>query len=449
MPILDIESLAYGGDSIARLDDGRTAFVTGGCPGDRADVEVLEDRGRFVRARVTDVVEASPERVTAPCPYFGVCGGCHWQHVSHAEQLRSKRRAVVDALQRIGRVPAAESLVAETVPSPTQYGYRNKIELVRDPSSQRLSLGYHLSGSSEVLPVDLCLLVPKRFQKAPKALTGALRYLSGDSDLGIERVQLRVARHTSDVEVALWTPPNAFPRSQAARTLGQAISLTSLVRPLFKGDLKERRVSKVEVLSGRGNWRERLAGRDFTISAPSFFQVNTVLAERMIELVLEALQPDGSDRVLDLYAGAGTFTLPLSELAGEVVAVESSGSAVRDLRRNLEDNQLWAEVVGGSAEREIASLGHFDLAVVDPPRAGLVPGVISALAVAKPRALAYVSCDPATLARDAAALADAGMKLVSATPIDLFPQSYHVETLALFEVSQPSTSRPTSGKSVT
>jgi len=179
-----------------------------------------------------------------------------------------------------------------------------------------------------------------------------------------------------------------------------------------------------------------VGGFDYTVSAPSFFQVNTKGAEHLVELVMTALQPDGSDRALDLYAGAGTFTLPLAQHAGEVCAVESAGPAVRDLRRNLENNQLWAEVVGGDAAREIAELGHFDVIVVDPPRSGLAPEVLASLAASRPRDLAYVSCDPATLARDARALIASGYEIVSATPVDLFPQSYHVETVAHFRPSR-------------
>jgi 23S rRNA (uracil1939-C5)-methyltransferase len=188
----------------------------------------------------------------------------------------------------------------------------------------------------------------------------------------------------------------------------------------------------VEVLSGRGHWRERLSGTEYAISAPSFFQVNSGAAEQLIQCVLESTTPDGSDRILDLYAGAGTFTLPLSALAGEVVAVESAGSAVRDLRRNLERSSRWADVIGGDAAREIRGLGHFDSIVVDPPRSGLATEVIEAISARLPRTLVYVSCDPATLARDAAALTASGAKLESVVPVDLFPQSYHIETVATF-----------------
>ena len=433
MTTLSILSLAYGGEAIARLDDGRTAFVAGGCPGDTVTVEITEDRERFVRARVTEILTPSPDRITPPCPYFGVCGGCTWQHVSASAQLHAKRRAVVDALTRIGHVADAETLVSETVASPSEYGYRNKVELVVDSSSGRPRLGFHRTGSSEVVAVDECLLLPKSARRAPKALGGALRYIAGEQDLGLTRVALRIGAHTKDVEIALWGEPGPFPRKAVATTLNSALKSTSMVRVLSKGPAKERRVSGVEVLSGKGFWRERLLGHTMFISAPSFFQVNTAAAEKLVSLVIGALDVDGSDRVLDLYAGAGTFTLPLAAAVGEVVAVESAGSAVRDLRRNLEAGELWADVIGGDAVRELSNIGHVDAAVVDPPRVGLHADAAAALAATRAATIVYVSCDPATLARDTVALTASGYALTSATPVDLFPQTYHVETVAVFE----------------
>lgn len=432
MTELSIESLAYGGDAIAHLDDGRAAFVRMACPGDRVDAEIVEDHGRFVRAEIKEILDPSPDRVAPPCPYFGVCGGCSWQHISGAAQLSAKRQAVVDALTRIGHIADAEKLVAPAVASPRDYGYRNKIELVARTDASGLRLGYHKAGSDELVPVESCLLLPPKFQKAPKALSGALRYLSGGQDLGFKRVGLRVAANTRDVEIALWTEPGSFPRKAAATTLGRAMKSSSIVRVLVKGPDKERKVTGVEVLSGNGFWRERLGGRSMTVSAPSFFQVNTGAAELLVQIALDALHADGTDRVVDLYAGAGTFTLPLAEIAGDVVAVEAASSAVRDLRRNLEDSQLWAEVVGGDALRELREIGSIDALLVDPPRAGLAGGAVEAIAKTRANTVVYVSCDPATLARDAKALGEAGYRLVSATPVDLFPQTFHVETVAKF-----------------
>jgi 23S rRNA (uracil1939-C5)-methyltransferase len=433
VPKAQIESLAYGGDGVAHLEDGRTAFVAGSCPGDLVQLEIAEDHGRFVRADIRTIIEPSPDRVEAPCPYFGVCGGCTWQHVSAGAQSAAKRRAVVDALIRIGGVADAEERVRPLVDSPDAYGYRNKIELVAGHSaSGGLALGFHKARSDEIVTVESCLLLPHSHAKAPKALSGALRYLSGSQDLGLRRVGLRVARNTRDAEIALWTSPGPFPRKPTATTLGQALKTSSIVRVLAKGTDKERKVAGVEVLSGNGFWRERLLGTRMTVSAPSFFQVNTAAAERLITLVMEAVAAEEADRVIDLYAGAGTFTLPLAEAAGDVIAIEAASSAVRDLRRNLEDSQLWADVIGGDAARELPTIGSADVVLVDPPRSGLVPDVVASIAGVNARAVVYVSCDPATLARDAAVLRSLGYDLDFATPIDLFPQTFHVETVATF-----------------
>ena len=433
---INIRSLAFGGDSVGILPDGRVAFVPGGCPGDSVLIDVTKDCKRFVRAAIVDIIDPSPDRVMPACPHFAVCGGCQWQHVSRQAQLSAKRSIVADALQRIGKVSNASEVVGETVTAGNGngFGYRNKIELVADTDSGATAFGFCSAGSGEVVPIQSCLLLPKRLQRAPKAISGVLRYLSGSGGgLGVCRASLRVAHHTRDVELALWTPPGPFPRAAASRVLGQALPLSSLTRVLFRGDLALRDIAKTEVLAGKGLWREHLGGYSFAVSSPSFFQTNTLVAERLTQLVLEALDPDGTDTILDLYAGAGTFTLPLAEAGLSVTAVESSGPAVKDLVRNLESNGLSAEVICGDVGREAVRFGHFDLAVVDPPRSGLAEEAVGALSSVRPRAVAYVSCDPATLARDVKRLAEEGFALTGVAPVDLFPQTFHIECVARFE----------------
>lgn len=431
VPRVEIHALSYGKDAVGRLEDGRAAFIAGGAPGDVVEATIVEDHGRFVRMKIDELITPSPLRVDPPCPYHAVCGGCPWQHVSYSTQLEWKRRSVVDAFTRIGKIADAETIVAPCTPSPDEWGYRNKVEFEVTRIAGRLTLGLHGPGSNAIVPIGACLLLPKRLVNAPKSLQGALRFSEGSENLGILRVGLRAGANSRDLEIALWTEPGAFPRKPVAKTMTDAMKPTSLVRVLLKGTPKKRSVGGVEVLAGKGFWRERLAGHSFSISAPSFFQVNTKAAEAMVAHVIEKLDPDGSDRVLDLYSGAGTFTLPLAELAGDVVAVESYGSSVRDLRRNLEMSELWAEVVGGDAARELPGLGSVDLVVVDPPRAGLGADVVKALGATGARKIAYVSCDPATLARDLPGLLEAGYELESVTPFDLFPQSYHVETVVV------------------
>lgn len=430
MPRITIESLSYGGDAVAHLDDGRVVFVPYGCPGDVVEIEIVADKGSFARGTITELVSPGEARVSAPCPYFGACGGCSWQHVSYESQLEAKTSAVRDALRRIGGVEA--DVVRPCEPSPRQYNYRNKVELVSDPDSDRLTLGYHRAGSDEIIGIERCLLLPKPLERTPKSLQGALRYAGGDEGLDVMRVAVRAATHTGDTEVAIWTAPSAFPRKAVATTVGSAVKTSSIVRVLSKGGPSgARRIAGVEVLAGKGFWRERLAGFTYAVSAPSFFQVNTGAAEKLVSLALEALQPSGIDHVVDVYSGAGTFTLPLAESAGFVTAVEAEGSALRDLRRNLESAQLDAEIAPGDAARALPEIDAFDLAVVDPPRSGLAPAVLEALARSKPRAVAYVSCDPPTLARDVKALRASGYEIEAAWPVDLFPQTWHVETVAL------------------
>ncbi len=426
-----IDTLAYGGDGVGHLADGRVVFVPGTCPGDVLEARDIEDHGRWTRARAFDLVEPSPHRVDPPCPYAGSCGGCQWQHVAYETQLAEKARAVTDALERIGGIP--HDVVRPIVPSPDALGYRNKIELVADPQAPKPTLGFHAIGSNDVVPVERCLLVRDRAQQAPKSLTGALRYLSGrHGELAVKRVGLRVAANRTDLQVALWTAPGPFPRHAVANTLCDAVGASSVVRVLLRDDTR-RTIAGVEVLSGHGVWKERLAGFEFGISAPSFFQVNTAAAERLVELVLDALDPGPEDRIADVYAGAGTFTLPLARRAGEVVAIEGSSAAIGDLRRNLERADLFADVIGGAAERELPTAGAFEHAVVDPPRQGLAVEALDALAATQARSIAYVSCDPSTLARDCQRLVDRGYVVRHATPVDLFPQTFHVETVVVLD----------------
>ena len=431
---LQIESLAYQGPGIGRASTGKTVFVPGVAPGDTVRVRVVADKKSFMEAELVEVVQNGPARVSPTCPYTGLCGGCQWQHIAYSEQLFAKRSAVLSALVRIGHIPAeaAENLVKKCVPSKREIGYRNKLELACGRNEAgRLVLGYHKESSAEILPVDTCPLAHSAIAKTPKAIQGALRYMEGTSDLGIFRVGVRHSMRTKSCEIALWTTPGSFPRVAVAKTLGAAVKASSIVR-VIADEGKARKIKQVEVLDGHGFWEEELGEYDYRISAPSFFQVNTAQAETLQRLVLEGLAVKDGMNIADLYAGAGTFSLPLASRAGMCIAVESAGSAVRDLRRNAESAGVWVDVIGGDSARELPELGKLDALVVDPPRAGLAEGVAESIAEAGPNRMAYVSCDPATLARDVERLQACGYTLEQVTPVDLFPQTYHVETVAIF-----------------
>jgi 23S rRNA (uracil1939-C5)-methyltransferase len=444
--VVFIESLASGGAGVTHLPDGKVAFVPGGLPGDQASIEVHADKGRFARASLAELLQAGPDRIAAACEYSGRCGGCVWQSLGYAAQLQWKRRFVVDALTRVGGLGQAETLVGDVIMSPKQWHYRNKVEFslfveggqatgaaATGRASGRLCLGMHGQGDERPVAVKRCLLLPDGLSDMPGKLSGALNYLLGKEPLKPYRVGIRHSERTGLSELALWSMPGGMQRAFVAQRLGEVMATGSTVRVLTRGEGAERDVAKVEVLSGRGRWAEELAGQRFSVSAPSFFQVNTMVAEAMVGQVLELADPSGR-HVWDLYSGVGSFSLPLAAAGAKVTAVELAGSSIRDLRRNLSDSGLDGRVTvaPGDVARAIGGLSAPDLAVVDPPRSGLGRDVVARLAESAARELIYVSCDPQTLARDAAWLAEAGFALQAASPYDLFPQSPHIEVITHF-----------------
>jgi len=434
--VINIERMAYGPEAIGHLASGKTVFVSGAAPGDACEIEVTEDKGSFARARLVELKEGSSVRVAPQSPIDQVCGTAPWQHISYEAQLDFKRDNVVGALVHTAGFSEeqARELVAPCAASKRQWGYRNKLELaVGTDAAGAFELGFHREGTDEFVAADSSKLAHKQIERAPKALRGAIRYGQGNQDLGIFRIGVRHSLATGECEVALWTRPGKFPRALFAKTIGSAVKATSVVRVLADPG-KARKVKGVEVLDGRGFWRERMGECEFSTAAPSFFQVNTAQANRLVEEVIRGLggeQGIEGAYVADLYAGGGTFSIPLARAGADVVAVEAAGSSVRDLRFNADLNGVEIDVVGGDAARELAMLEDLDALVVDPPRAGLAKEVPGLIAQASPEKVAYVSCNPSTWARDIARFAEQGYELESATPVDLFPQTYHVEVASI------------------
>ncbi|MEY8562907.1 23S rRNA (uracil(1939)-C(5))-methyltransferase RlmD [Eggerthellaceae bacterium 3-80] len=439
-----LERMSYGRDAIGHLQCGKTVFVDEGVPQDVVKINIESEKASFARARIDSIITPSPLRVKSPCIYAGVCGGCSWQNLNYDAQLQAKRENVVSALVRTAHFDeaCARALVAEVIGSPEPWGYRNKLELgVTRDAQGKLLLGMYGDASNELVPIASCKLVHKKIQNAPKALQGALRFLQGTQDLGVFRVGVRHSDKTGECEIALWTRPGAFPRATVAKTLNSALGCTSIVRVIAE-EGKARKVKQVECLAGKGFWTESMAQARFAISAPSFFQVNTAQAEQLVRSAIQALggvfdgdTPRGLAGMLigDLYAGAGTFSVQLARAGADVIAVESAGSSVRDLRRNADMNRVDMEVIGGDAARELPELGGLDALIVDPPRAGLADGMVASIASAHPEKVVYVSCDTQTWARDVARFEEAGYRLCQVQPVDLFPQTYHVEVVSVFE----------------
>lgn len=432
--MLQIEKMSYGPDAVAHEASGRTVFVQGAVPGDVAEVRIGSEHKSFAKGCVERIVEASPFRVSPKDPELA--GSVEpWSMIAYAEQLRAKRMNVVEALVRNGGIPReeAERIVEEVRPSKREYGYRNKLEMAAfSDEAGRFQLGFREHGSDDPIIAKRCSLAVRSIERAPKALAGAIRYMSGAEDLGIHRVGVRASLRTKSIEVALWTPPSAFPRTFAAKMLEDALGATSVVRVIAEPG-SERKVKRVEALAGRGFWLEEICGLSFSVSAPSFFQVNTAQAEVLVKLACEMAAPEEGMLVADVFAGVGTFSLPLASAGADVVAIELSGSAVRDLRRNADANGLFVDAICDDAVRALDQLEGAEVILVDPPRSGLDERVTAGICEAGASRIVYVSCDPQTLSRDVARMASRGYRLCRVCPVDLFPQTYHVETVNLFE----------------
>ncbi len=440
--IITIERMGYGPEAVGHLKNGKTVFVSGAAPGDVVEVELSEEKPSFARGRVVKLEQAGSCRVQSKWAEPAAFAAAPWQHVSYEAQLTAKRDNVVAALARTGGFgDAAERFVSPCKPSKRQWGYRNKIELgAQWDANGVFNLGFHEEGNPNVVSAQSCPIAHDSIAKAPKALRGALRYLQGADDLGIFRVGVRTSVRTRETEIALWTKPSGFPRAAAAKMLKSCLRTTSVVRVIADPG-HARKIKGLEVLDGKGHWEENLGFARYIASAPSFFQVNTAQAEKLVGCAIESLGgsvgeegPSGLDGMLvaDLYAGCGTFGIAMAQAGADVIAVESAGSSVRDLRRNAEANAVDIDVIGGDAARELPELGGLDALVVDPPRAGLAEGVPADIAAARAERVIYVSCNPATWARDVRRFESVGYRLEAAMPVDLFPQTYHVEVVSSF-----------------
>jgi len=407
---LELTTITHGGAALGR-HEGRAIFVPYVLPGETARVEITEDKGRYAFARPVEVLQPSPDRVEPPCPHFGLaasggagCGGCQWQHADYPAQLRFKAEIVADQLARIGKI--AEPSVRPTIPDPEGWAYRNHAQF-RPASGGRM--GFQAAASNRTVAIDAC-----------PVLHPLLADLYATLDLELEnllRLSLRTGTATGDRMLVFETNDDLPPGLESDLPVSCVLLLSD---------------GQHANLIGSNHITEVVAGRAYRVSAPSFFQVNTPQAAQLVRLVTEYLDLQGGETVLDAYCGVGLFTAHLAERAGLVIGIESHPAAVEDLLENTAEFDN-VDVIEGPVEAVLPDLDmSIDAAVVDPPRAGLDRFALDALIEHSPVRLVYVSCDPATLARDAKRLTAAGYRLGEVQPVDMFPQTYHVESVALF-----------------
>jgi 23S rRNA (uracil1939-C5)-methyltransferase len=399
---------AYGGESIGRLPDGRAVFVPFALPGETVRVTLVEEKRGFARARLLEVLQAAPQRAAPRCAHFMDCGGCHYQHMGYADQLAAKESILRDQLERIGglRQPPVRPIVA----SPRPFNYRNHVQFHLTPEGR---LGYQRARSEATLAIQECHL--------PEAtLNQVWPQLDFEALAEVERVGLRLGMD-DDVQLILESG-DPQPPELSVEDLPLSVAHVSPAGTL--------------TLAGSDALFIEVLGRVFRVSAGSFFQVNTAMAAAMVTHVLEYLprfQPLSPELTLvDAYCGVGLFSAFLAGQVGQLIGIEASPSAAEDFAANLDefDNVALYESDAALALETLDCRPQVIL--VDPPRQGIELKALDGLLRLAPYVLVYVSCDPSTLGRDARRLSAAGYALQQVTPFDVFPQTYHVESISFW-----------------
>jgi len=402
--IINLTGMVYGGNAMGRLPDGRAVFVPFGMEGETVQVEIIEEKRGHAIARLVNVIKPSSERITPRCVHFGVCGGCHYQHMPYERQLLVKTGVVREQLTRIGGVDNPP--VRPVVGSPNEWYYRNTVQFQITSDGR---LGYYKQQEHEVFPIRECHLPEGPINETwPQLDMEAVPLL--------ERVELRLDGEDQVLMVLESEDPQA-PEFEVEMPI-------SAVHMGPDGPV---------VLSGNDYITLDVMGRTFLVSAPSFFQVNTRQAEAMVQHLLDNLNLQPKTILLDLYCGVGLFSTFMAGRVGEVIGVELSPWAVQDFATNLQEFEN-VSIYEGAAAKVLPNLQvQPDIAIVDPPRAGLERDVLDALVRMSPATIAYVSCDPSTLARDVKRLLAAGYHLEQVMPFDLFPQTFHIETISILK----------------
>ncbi|MEQ8176559.1 MAG: 23S rRNA (uracil(1939)-C(5))-methyltransferase RlmD [Syntrophomonadaceae bacterium] len=408
-----IQGISHDGQGVGRID-GKVVFVPGALPGEDVELTIGEEKKNYLRGRLSSIIEPAPERVNPPCPYFGQCGGCHYQHASYDLQVDLKTLVVEQTLQRIGGVDAD---ILPCVPAVSPWRYRNKVTWHGAMVDEHWKFGYYRGESNDIMDIDRCLLVSDAMQEAGRALGRALRKLNSR-----EPVEA-IVRESASGEIM--TIVHGIDK-EAGRKL--RLQVDELTDSFYLFDRKG-----IECLQEGRAFEERIAGIRFGLSPLSFFQVNREQAEKLVGMVQESLELQGGEQVLDAYCGVGTLALSLAGRAKRLVGVESFPTAVEDARKNARLNGISnCRFLAGPAEQILPTLSQrFDAVVLDPPRAGCQPQVIKAVERMKIARVVYVSCEPSTLARDLGRFQQAGYRVRKVQPIDMFPQTYHVETVVV------------------
>ena len=438
-----ITGLGHSGEGVGRVE-GFTVFVRYALPGETVTAVIDEVRTNFARGRLIRIEVTDPQRVNPQCPVYEACGGCQLQHLSYAGQLEVKRQAVQDSIQRIGKLMDVKTMPVLGMTDP--WRYRNKAQFPVGCIGGEIITGCFAAGSHDIVSTQSCLIqneLNDRLLAAVRRNAASVGVAPYDEKTGqgvLRHVMGRVGIATGEVMAVLVTATRDFPGSEElVRQLRAAMpEIVSIQQNVNSGRTNVILGRETRVLWGNPVIYDRIGHFSFQISAESFFQVNAVQTQVLYEQAVKKAGLSGAETVFDLYSGTGTISLFLSEGASQVYGIEYSKAAVADAERNAADNNVRnVNFIAGDVAEKIVELQEKgirpDVIVLDPPRAGCEEIVLRTAAAMEPSRIVYVSCNPATLARDLAILENMGYATREVQPADMFPQTFHVECVAVIE----------------
>ncbi|MEN8173331.1 MAG: class I SAM-dependent RNA methyltransferase [Chloroflexota bacterium] len=403
---LTLNTHTYGGETLGRLADGRAVFVPHTLPGEKVRIETVIEKPRYAKARMLEILNPSPERITPRCPHFGVCGGCHYQHLSYENQLIAKTDILIDQLKRIGKIE--DPPVEAVVPSPQPWGYRVDAQFHISTAGQ---LGFQAAHAQGIVPIDECpVLAPAIDQLKPQ--------IDIESIPGLERVSLRMGSGEDMMLIFESSDPEPF-----------SMNLDFPISVIHRGP------KGYLVLAGEDFVVTKVKERAFRISAGSAFRIHPQMGAAIVDTVLDGLPLTPSSTVLFAYAGIGLISAFTAPHVRRLVAIESSPSAGNDFAINLDEFEN-VDLYQAAVENVLPTLDlKPDYIVVEPPRSGIERHALDGMLALAPGIIVYISTDPSTLARDAQRLSHGGYSIQRLIPFDLFPQTYHIESISFWEKS--------------
>jgi len=448
---IKINDLAMGGEGVGKFEGpstslraGMAVFVPDSVPGDELKIQLVESKKNFGRGKIINISKPSPDRVEPKCPLANICGGCQWQHISYPAQLKYKTKIVQDTLERLGKLKVK---VNDIIGMNEPWGFRNKIQYpisgIRDKGQgARIEMGYYKQGTHEVVDIDTCPIEHPKLSRAAKVVKDVLNRLdysayNEDRRSGLFRhLRARIGFGTGEVLLTFITNEKAIPGSKELvkqivdRCKKDDINVVGICQNINPRQTNVILGEKSWTLWGRDFIYDKLGELKFKVSNESFYQVNPIQTEVLYNKALALAQVSKDDTVIDAYSGIGTVALWFARQANFVYGIEEVKQAVYDASENAELNKIEnCRFNVGKVERLLPELKQGDIVILDPPRGGCEEKVLKTIAKSNFKKVIYISCNPASLARDLADLSNSGFKVDEVQPVDMFPHSFHIETV--------------------